>query len=163
MRLVILIFTNNNTKIFCGYYTINDLWKAALWTNYNQFYLRHPHRWTFSSLVTIQNGGLFCNVAAYSAMWRLILQRLVDSGTLLIAHSKYTFLNTQNENVRYQATKQHVFKDECEYEAFRGVNLSCNKWVMMIFLVQIIKITLLRDIWKLFQNHPASPTILAKL
>ena len=46
MRLVILIFTNNNTKIFCGYYTFNDLWKAALGTNYNQFYLRHPHRWT---------------------------------------------------------------------------------------------------------------------
>ena len=68
------------------------------------------------------------NVAAYSAMESFSLfQRLVDSGTLLIAHSKYTFLNTQNENVRYQATKQHVFKDVCEYEAFRGVNLSCNK------------------------------------
>ena len=32
------------------------------------------------------------NVAAYSAMESFSLfQRLVDSGTLLIAHSKYTF------------------------------------------------------------------------
>ena len=67
-------------------------------------------------------------MAAYSAMESFSLfQRLVDSGTLLIAHSKYTFVNTQNENVRCQVMKQRVLKDVCEYEAFRGVNLSCNK------------------------------------
>ena len=86
---------------------------------------------------TIQCGGLFCNGKFFTFPTTCGQWHTID------CTFQVYFLNTQNENVRCQVMKQHVFKDVCEYEAFRGVNSSCNKWVIMIFLVQLMKITLL--------------------